>query len=74
MFGISFKKTMKIWQTNDYCNVHKNIITVETLVKSTFQIFTNAKFNRGLISNIYKELKKLDSREQNNHIKNGLMG
>jgi hypothetical protein len=30
-------------------------------------IFTNPKFNRGLISNIYKEHKKLDSREQSNH-------
>jgi hypothetical protein len=31
--------------------------------------FTNSKSDRGLISNIYKELKKLDSREPNNHIK-----
>jgi hypothetical protein len=27
------------------------------------RIFTNPKSNRGLISNIYKELKKLDSRK-----------
>jgi hypothetical protein len=36
------------------------------------KIFTNPKFNRGLKSNIYKEVKKLDSRETNNLIKNGL--
>jgi hypothetical protein len=36
------------------------------------KIFTNPTFNRGPISNIYKERKKLDSRESNNPIKNGV--
>jgi hypothetical protein len=36
------------------------------------KIFTNSTSDRGLISNIYKELKKLDSREPNNPIKNGV--
>lgn len=36
------------------------------------RIFTNSTSDRGLISNIYKELKKLDSRESNNPIKNGV--
>ena len=31
--------------------------------------FTNSTSDRGLISNIYKELKKLDSRNSNNPIK-----
>jgi hypothetical protein len=36
------------------------------------RIFTNPKSDRGLIPNIYKELKKLDSRNSNNPIKNGV--
>ena len=35
------------------------------------RIFTNPKLDRGLISSIYKELKKVDSRKSNNPIKNG---
>ena len=36
------------------------------------RIFTNPKSERGLISNIYKELEKLDSRNSNNPIKIGV--
>ena len=35
------------------------------------RIFTYLKSDRGLISNIYKELKKVDSRKSKNPIKNG---
>jgi hypothetical protein len=36
------------------------------------RIFTNPKSDRGIISNIHKELKKLNSRNSNNPIKNGV--
>ena len=36
------------------------------------KIFINPTSNRGLMSKICKELKKLDSREPNNPIKNGV--
>ena len=36
------------------------------------KIFTNPKSDRDLISIIYKELKKVDSRKSNNPIKNGV--
>ena len=36
------------------------------------KIFISSISDRRLISNIYKELKKVDSREQNNPIKNGV--
>ena len=48
----------------------------ETVNKTKWQptdwekIFTNSTSNRWLISNIYKKLKKLDSREPNNPINN----
>jgi hypothetical protein len=36
------------------------------------KIFTNPTSDRKLKSNMYKELNKLDSREPNNPIKNGI--
>ena len=52
--------------------------TEDTVNKTKWQstvwekIFTNPKSNRWLISNIYNEFKKLDSRKPSNPIKNGV--
>jgi hypothetical protein len=62
-----------------------NLIKLQSLCKATDtfnktkgtprdweRIFTYPKSDRGLIYNIYKELKKVDSRKSNNPIKNGV--
>jgi hypothetical protein len=53
-----------------------NLIKLQNFVRQRTdwdRIFTNPTSDRGLISNIYKELKKLDSRESNNPSSNLLL-
>ena len=53
-----------------FCKAKNTVNKTERQPTDWEKIFTNTKSNRGLISNIYKELKKLDSRIPNNPIKN----
>jgi hypothetical protein len=56
----------------NYCKAKDTVNKTKWLPADCERIFTNPKSYRGLISNIYKELKKLDSRKSNNPIKNGV--
>jgi hypothetical protein len=59
--------------TSDYIILECLILKIAVCWQPTDweKIFTNLTYDRGLISNIHKELKKVNSREPNNPIKNG---
>ena len=58
-----------------FCKVKNTINRTKWQPTDWEKIFTTPKSDRGLISNIYKELKKMDSRKLNNCVKNwGKMG
>jgi hypothetical protein len=55
-----------------FCEAKDTVNKTKRQPRDWEKIFTYPKCDRGLISNIYKELKKLDFRETNNPIKNGV--
>jgi hypothetical protein len=55
-----------------FCNVKHTVNRTKQQPTDLEKIFTNPTSDRGLISNINKELKKINSREPNNPIKNGV--
>jgi hypothetical protein len=59
------KKWQSLYKAKDTANKTKRQST------NWENIFTNPTFDRGLISKIYRELKKLDSKEPDNPIKMG---
>jgi hypothetical protein len=52
-----------------FCKAKDTVNKTKSPPKDWEKIFTNLKSDRGLISNTYKELKKVDSRNSNNTIK-----
>ena len=52
-----------------FCKAKDSVNKPKWQPKDWEKIFTNPTSNRGLISDIYKKLKKLDSRETNNPIR-----
>ena len=55
-----------------FCNRKDTVNRTEQQPSDWETFYTNPASDRGLISNIYKELKKFNSREPNNPIKNGV--
>ena len=53
-----------------FCKAKDTINKIKRPPTDWEKIFSYPKSDRGLISNIYKELKKVDSRKSNNPIKN----
>ena len=51
-----------------FCNAKVTVNRTKGQLTDWKKIFTNPTSDRRLISNVYKELKKLDSRESNNPI------
>jgi hypothetical protein len=54
-----------------FCKAKETINKTKRQPTDWEKIFTNPKSDRGLISNIYKELKKANSMEQNTPLKMG---
>ena len=55
-----------------FCKVKDTVNKTKRAPTDWERIFTNPKSDRGLISNIYKELKKLNPRNSNNPNKKGV--
>jgi hypothetical protein len=63
---------MDLLKLQSFCKAKDTVNKRKRLPTDWERIFTYPKSDRGLISNIYKKLKKLDSRKSNNPIKNGV--
>jgi hypothetical protein len=73
--GYALTSRIDKWDLIKLQSFYKAKDTVNRTKKQTTnweKIFTNPISNRGLISSIYEEIKKLDSRESDNPIKNGV--
>ena len=71
----SVRSRMDKWnliKSQSFCKTKDTVNKTKRPPKDWERTFTNPKSDRGLISNIYKELKKVDFRKSNNPIKMGL--
>jgi hypothetical protein len=74
LMAYALRSTMKKWdliKCQSFCKAQDSVNRTKWQPTDWEKIFTNPTYVRGLISNIYKELKNLDTREPNKPIKNG---
>ena len=67
----ALRSTIDKWdliKLQSFCKSKDTVTRTKRQPTDREKIFINPAFDRRLISNIYKELKKLDSRESNNSI------
>jgi hypothetical protein len=55
-----------LMKLQSFCKAKDTVNKTKMLPTDRKRVFTNPKSEKGLISNVYKELKKLDSRKSNN--------
>ena len=70
--GLALRSFIDKWdliKLQSFCKAKDTVNKTKRPPTDWERIFTNPKSDRGLISNIYKELKKLDSRNSNNPVK-----
>jgi len=63
---------LNLIKLQSFCKAKYTVNRIKWLSTNWEKIFINLTSNRGLLFNIYKELQKLDSRESNNTVKNGI--
>jgi hypothetical protein len=71
----AIRSRIDIWnfiKVQNFCRAKDTVNKTKRPPTDWERIFTDPKSDRGLISNIYKEPKKLNSRNSNNPIKNGV--
>jgi hypothetical protein len=69
------RQRIDIWdliQFESFCKAKDTVNKTKSPPTDQESIFINPKSDKGLISNIYKDVKKLDSRKSNKPIKNGV--
>jgi hypothetical protein len=73
--GYALRSRIDKWdliKLQSFCKAKGTVNRTKRQPKNWEKIFTNSTADGGLISNIYKKLNKLVSREPNNPIKNGV--